>query len=94
MKKEKLQNLGLILSILGNVIMISTAPFAGIEISHVYLMKGIGGAILLAGVIFLFAFWIAKRKEARLPKKPNLICSDFFKADDRPFGLLDTASKE
>jgi hypothetical protein len=71
MKKEKRQNLGLILSIFGNVIMISTAPFAGIETNNVYLVKGIGGSVLLLGVIFLFSFWFAKRKEAHFSRKQN-----------------------
>ncbi len=68
MKKEKLQNVGLILSFIGNIVMISTTPFVGIESDNVYWVKGTGAVILLIGIIFLFAFWIAKRKEARLPK--------------------------
>ncbi len=68
-EKEKFRNLGMVLGIAGNVIILATAPFAGIETDNVYLVKGIGTGILLIGILSLSVFWIRKRKDVNLQKK-------------------------
>jgi type II secretory pathway component PulM len=63
MQKEKFKNLGYLVGFVGNLIMIFTYAWTGIETRQVYLVRGVGAAIVLAGTISLFYSWILKRKE-------------------------------